>query len=325
MPARRVIGVDLGGTKLLAGVVDAGLGVHHRAHRHSRGADEVAVLETVVSAVSEARDASSDHEVVAVGFGIPSLVDQRRGTAVSTVHLPLQGVPFRDVMAERLGLPVFLDNDANVALLVEARFGAARGASDAVMLTLGTGIGGAIMAGGQLVRGADGGAGELGHMVVDIDGPPCPCGNVGCLEALASGNALGREGERVARAAPTSELGRIAASGRPITGMLVTELAHDGDRAARDVLALVGMRLGVGITNLVNAFNPEVVVIGGGVVAAGDLLLEPARTVVRERALSPSRERVEVVAARFGAESGMLGAAVLALEGVGGDASAAAA
>ena len=322
MPADCVIGVDVGGTKLLGGVVDAQLGVHHRAQRRSRGADEAAVLDTMVDAVSELREAAGG-AVAAVGFGIPSLIDQEHGTAVSTVHLPLRDVPFRDVMAERLGLPVFLDNDANLALLAEARFGAAAGASDALMLTLGTGVGGAVMIGGRIVRGADGAAGELGHMTVDVDGPPCPCGNVGCLEVLASGSALGREGARVAAAATDSELGRVAEAGREITGMLVTELAHDGDRAARDVLALVGMRLGVGIANLVNALNPSVVVIGGGVVAAGDLLLEPARTVVRERALRPSRDTVQIRAARFGAESGMLGAALLALDGMAAPAAAA--
>lgn len=315
MPADCVIGVDVGGTKLLAGVVDAELNVHHRAQRHSRGADETAVLDTLVGAVTELREA---HEGVirAVGFGLPSLIDQERGTAVSTVHLPLRGVPFRDVMAERLGLPVFLDNDANCALLAEARGGAAAGASHALMLTLGTGIGGAILVDGRIVRGADGAAGELGHMVVDVDGPRCPCGNVGCLEALVSGKALGLEGARVARASADSALARVAASGREITGMLVTELAHDGDRAARDVVALMGTRLGVGLTSLANAFNPSVIVIGGGVIAAGDLLLEPARAVVRERALAPSSTTVEVRAARFGAESGMLGAAVMALDGV---------
>lgn len=324
MPAGSVIGMDVGGTKLLAGVVDDRLHVHHRAQRRSRGADEAAVLETIVATVGELRDAAGG-SVDGVGFGLPSLIDFERGTAVSTVHLPLRDVAFRDVMAERIGVPVYVDNDANLALLAEARFGAAAGAAEAVMLTLGTGIGGALMTRGEIVRGADGAAGELGHMVVDIDGPQCPCGNVGCLEALASGTALGAEGERVARASADSGLARVAAAGRPITGMLVTELAHDGDRAARDVVALIGMRLGVGIANLVNALNPSVVVIGGGVIAAGELLLGPARAVVRERAMEPSRSRVEIVAARFGAESGMLGAALLALDGRRGGTSAEAA
>ena len=323
MPGGCVIGADLGGTKLLAGVVDAELNVYHRALRRARGRDEAEVLDTLVGAVEEARDAA-DGEVLGVGFGIPSLVDQERGSAVSTVHLPLAGVPLRAVMAERIGLPVWVDNDANAALLAEARFGAAAGARHAVMLTIGTGIGGAILIDGKIVHGARGGAGELGHMVVDLDGPPCPCGNVGCLEAVVSGGALGREALRVAQAAPSSGLGRALAAGREITGMLATELAHDGDPAARDVVALMGTRLGVGVANLVNAFNPEIVVIGGGVIGAGDLLLEPVRDVVRGRALSPSRDDVRIVPARFGDESGMLGAALLALDGLGRRSAAAA-
>ena len=317
MAAGCVIGVDLGGTKLLAGTVDRDLNVHHRAYRMARGEDTAAVLDNVAAAVQEARDAS-DADVDAVGFGIPSLIDVERGIAETTTHLPLQHVPFRDLMAERLGLPVAVDNDATLAMLAEHRFGAARGARHAVMLTIGTGIGGGIVVDDQLVRGATGAAGELGHMVIDEDGPPCSgaCPNHGCLEAVASGTALGREAARVARAHPDSGLGRAAAAGREITGALATELAHDGDPAARDVVALIGSRLGVGIANVVNIFNPEVVVIGGGVVAAGDMLLEPARQVVMKRARSPSKDVVRIVAARFGAESGMLGAALLAMDSV---------
>ena len=324
MPAGCVIGVDLGGTKLLAGVIDRDLAVHHRAWRRSRSADTEELLEKVVASVVEVRDAA-EAEVLGVGIGIPSLLDARRGVAAYTVHLPLIGVPFRDVMAERLGLPVFVANDATLAMLVEHRYGAARGASDAVLLTLGTGIGGGLVVGGRLVDGAVGAAGEPGHMVVDVDGPPCTCGGNGCLESLASGSALGREGARVARAASDSALGAALEAGREITGALVTELAHDGDRAARDVVALVGMRLGLGIANLVNLLNPSVVVVGGGMVAAGDMLLEPARTVVRERALPPSRDVVSVLPARFGEEAGMLGAALLALDGIAGASSSSAA
>ena len=315
MAADSVIGVDLGGTKLLAGLVDGDLGVHHRSVRRARGADESEVLDTVVAAVEESLGAA-DGEVVGVGFGIPSVMDLRRGVAVSTTHLPLRGVPFRDLMAERLGLPVFVDNDANAALRAEHRFGAAAGARTAVLLTIGTGIGGALLVDGKIVHGADGGAGEIGHTVVEMDGLPCPCGGVGCLETVVSGTALAREGRRVAEATPESALGRMLASGRTITGALVTELAHDGDRAARDVVALLGTRLGVGLASLVNLLNPEVVVIGGGVIAAGDMLLEPARGVLRDRALAPSRDTVRVVPARFGDESGMLGAALLAFDGL---------
>jgi glucokinase len=314
MAAGCVIGVDLGGTKLLAGVVDDDLNVHHRVFRHSReGKDTEQLLDAVVAAVEEARDAAGG-DIGAVGFGIPSLVDKRTGVAATTVHLPLHDVPFRDLMAERLGVPVVVDNDANAAMVAEHRRGAARGATTAALLTLGTGIGGGIIVDNRLVHGASGAAGEWGHMVVDVNGPRCTCGNVGCLEQLVSGSALGRDGLRVARDVPESGLGRALAGGRAITGMLVTELAHDGDQAARDVLALMGTYLGVGIANVVNILNPEVVAVGGGVVAAGDLLLEPARRVVAERALAPSRDQVRIVPTRFGDASGMIGAAILAMD-----------
>jgi glucokinase len=316
-----VIGVDLGGTKLLAGAVDRELNVHHRATRAAKGADHHAVIDTVVAAVGEVRDAieGGSGSVSAVGVGIPCLIDQRRGVAVMSTHLPLAGVPFRDLVAERVGMPVFVDNDANAAMLAEWRFGAARGATDAALLTIGTGIGGGLVAGGALQRGSLGAGAELGHMVVQADGPRCNgnCPNRGCLEAMVSGSALAREAQQIAAQRPRSGLGEALAAGREISGPLVTELAHDGDPAAIDAVAAIGRWLGVGIANLVNMLNPDVVVIGGGVIAAGELLLAPAREVVLERALSPSREHAQIVPARFGAESGMLGAAVLALDGLG--------
>jgi glucokinase len=316
-----VIGVDLGGTKLLAGAVDPALNVHHRATRPARAADHQAVLDTVLSAVAEVRDAieSASRSVAAVGLGIPALIDRGRGVAVMSTHLPLAGVPFGDLVAERIGLPVFVDNDANVAMLAEWRFGAARGAADAALLTIGTGIGGGLVVGGALQRGSQGAGAELGHMVVDADGLPCNgnCPNRGCLESVCSGTALGREARRLAGERPQSALGRALAAGREISGPLVTDLAHDGDAAAIEALAAIGRWLGVGIANLVNMLNPDVVVIGGGVIAAGELLLAPARAVVAERALSPSKEHVRIVPARFGAESGMLGAAALAFDGCG--------
>jgi glucokinase len=279
------------------------------------GLDQSALLDTAVDAVQEAREAAGA-EVEAVGFGIPSLIDQRTGIAVVAVNLALANIPFGDVMAERLGLPVFVDNDGNVTALAEHQAGAARGAREAVVLTIGTGIGGGLILRGELYRGAIGSGGELGHMVIDIDGPRCQgnCPSRGCVEALASGTALAREAGRLARERPRSGLGRALAAGREPTGPLVTELAHDGDEAAIEALALIGERLGVAITSLVNIFNPEVVVVGGGVIAAGELLLGPARAVVAQRALPPSRDMVRIVAARFGVEAGMVGAAVLALD-----------
>ena len=314
MPPRRVIGIDAGGTKLLGGVVDEQLVVHHRVHRLWRGADRQETLDIFIGAVDEVRSAAPDVE--AIGFGIPSLVEWETGVSRWSNHLPLAGVPFRDLMSERLGLPVVVDNDANMALLAEHRRGAARDARHAALVALGTGIGSGLLLDGRIYRGATGVGAELGHIVLDLHGPDCPsnCPGRGCLEAFVSGNAIGREGARLARERPDTVLGRRLAAGREITGGLVTELGHDGDEMARLALSEVGRRLGAALTGIVNALNPEVIVIGGGAVAAGELLLQPARSVVAERALPPAREIVRIVPAHFGDESGMLGAALLALE-----------
>jgi glucokinase len=310
-----VIGVDLGGTKLLAGTVDSKLEVHHRVYRLARPDDAGAVIDQLVEAVQEAIEAAPG-EVLAVGLGVPGLVDPATGVTLDSNHLPLHGVAVRDLVTERVGLPVVVDNDANAAMLVEWRCGEARGVDDAIMLTLGTGIGGGLIVEGRLVHGARGAAAELGHIIVDADGPPCPgnCPNHGCLEALVSGHAIGVEGLRVARSDPSGALGQALAAGRDITGALVTELAHDGDPASRDVMTLMGERLGLGVVTLVNIFNPSVVVVGGGAIAAGELLLAPAREVVARRALPINRAGVRIVSARFGAESGMLGAACMAFD-----------
>jgi glucokinase len=317
MPARRIIGVDLGGTKLLAGAVDPSLGVHHRVRRTVTGLQQRALLDVAVDAVTEAR-ASAGAEVVAVGFGLPALIDSHTGKVVVGVHTPLADLAFADVMAERLGLPVFVDNDGNNSVLAEHQAGAARGASHAIMLTLGTGIGGGLILGGRLYRGARGGAGELGHMEIDFDGDPDEdnCPGRGCAEMFASGRALAREAERLAAERPGSGLARAVSEGRTLAGPLVTELAHDGDPAAIEAVELIGARLGVVITSLVNIFNPEVVVVGGGVIAAGELLLAPAREVVAKRTFPFLRQGLRILPARFGVEAGMIGAAALAYAGL---------
>jgi glucokinase len=306
--------MDAGGTKLLGGVVDAGLVVHHRVHRRIQGLDQAELVETIVDAVEEACAAAPDVE--AVGFGIPALVRPETGSVMVSNHLPLDGLPFKALMSERLDLPVAVDNDSNVAILAEHRAGAARGAEDVVMLTLGTGIGGGLLFGGQVYRGSAGAGAELGHIVVDPDGPECPgdCPGRGCLEAFASGNAIGRAGAEAARHSPDSALGAALAQGREITGGLVAELAHDGDEPAIEVLAEAGRWLGLGIVTLVNALNPELVIVGGGAGQAGDLLLGPAREVLAERGLPPNRELVRLVPAHLGSEAGMIGAALIALD-----------
>jgi glucokinase len=318
VPAECVIGVDLGGTKAIAGAVDASLAVHYRGRREVPTSDLEALLETLTELVEEVREAVGG-EVEGVGFGIPCLIDQDRGLAASSVHLPINGVAFADVMAERVGLPVFMDNDGNLALLAEQRAGAAHGERNAVMLTLGTGIAGGIVIGGELYRGSQGAAGEFGHMIVWADGPACGpgCRSRGCLEALVSGTALSREALALASRSPASRLGQALAARREVSGPLVTELAFDGDGDALALLEELGTWLGIGLVNVVNIFNPDVVVIGGGVIAAGELILAPARRVLAERALAFPAEHVRVEAAHFGAESGMLGAALFARERLG--------
>jgi glucokinase len=319
MAGRRTIGVDMGGSKLLAGAVDPDLSVHHRSQRSLLGLDQGEVVAAAVEAVEEVRDAAG-LDVAAVGFGIPSLIDQASGRALLSINLPLADIQFGDLMAERLGLPAFVDNDANVAALAEHRAGAAQGCRDVVMLTIGTGIGGGLILDGELYRGSRGYAAELGHVVIQADGPRCQgnCPNHGCVEAMASGTALAREAQRLASERPGSGLAAAAAEGYPLAGPVVTELAHDGDAAAVEVLALIGTRLGVAISSFVNMLNPDVVVLGGGVMAAGELILEPARQEMTRRALPPPRDSVRIVGAQLGAEAGMVGAAALAFDGLEG-------
>jgi glucokinase len=317
MPPRLVIGVDIGGTKLAAGVVDERLQIHQRLQRSMRGQETPALLDTIAAAVQELVN-TTQGEIGAVGFGIPSLIDRRSGTSVVAVNLPLTDIRFGALMAERLDLPVFVDNDGNVAALAEHRAGAAVGVDHMLLIGLGTGIAGGLILNGELYRGWIGSGAELGHMVIDINGPRCQgnCPNHGCFEAMASGTALAREARLIASVQPESALGRAVRDGREIDGPLVTELAHDGDTAAREVIQLIGERLGVAISSYVNIFNPEMVIVGGGVMGAGEMLLEPARAEVGKRALPPSRDVVRIVAAEFGAEAGMVGAAALALDGL---------
>jgi glucokinase len=219
-------------------------------------------------------------------------------------------------MTERLGLPVYADNDGNCSALCEVRAGAARGARDAVMITLGTGIGSGIVIDGRLYRGATGAGAEIGHMVVDMDGPPCHgnCPNHGCLEVMASGTALVRHASLAVSRRPDTALGLALEAGQELTGPLVTELASQGDPVAAEAFAVIGRNLGVGLASVVNIFDPSVIVIGGGVIGAGELLLAPARAEMAARALEPGRSAVRVVAAAHGQDAGMVGAAVLARE-----------
>jgi glucokinase len=308
---REAIGVDLGGTKMAVGVVDSDQHIHYEGKESSIGLTEEKLVADLGRELLEARDARPD--VVCAGLGIPATIDHDRGVAIQAVNLEISDVPLRDLMREKLGLPVYMDNDATVAALAEFLFGAGRGARNVVMLTIGTGIGGGLILDGEIYRGTTGSAAELGHIVVEEDGPPCQgnCPNHGCVETFASGTAIAREGRKVAERQPDSALGKALADG-PIVGKTVTDLAINGDPLAREIVADAGRYLGVALASLANIFDPDVIVIGGGVSVVGDLMLDPAREELTSRALPPMN-RTPVRLAELGPEAGMIGAAAMAL------------
>lgn len=306
------IGVDVGGTKVLAGVVDEHGRVVRTARRATPGrrVDAVHVEDALVQAVLEVAGGSP---IAGVGVAAAGFVDASGSRVMFAPHLPWQGEHVRDRLADRWGVPVSLDNDANCAAVAEWTYGAARGATSAVVVTMGTGIGGGIVIDDHLVRGANGMAGEFGHMQVVPGGQPCECGGRGCWEQYCSGNALVRFAR--ARMGEQPSVLEEATGGNPdlVTGPMVSEAAEDGDLVARQAFASVGDWLGVGVANLVAAFDPEVVVIGGGVSAAGDRLLEPARTaLVRSLVGAAHRTVPALVVAQLGPEAGLVGAAELA-------------
>lgn len=316
MSPSHVIAVDLGGSKIAAGLVDLGGEVSGRLSAPTDVSSEEAVLAQLESLIGElGRDGFA-----ALGVGVPSTIDQRAGTAVSSVNIPLADVDLRDRLGRRFRVPVMIENDGNAAAVAEHRLGAGRGSRHMVMLTLGTGVGGGLILDGRLYRGALGAAGELGHITLDVDGPPCQgaCPGRGHLESLASGTAADLLAARAARENPGGDLGRALAGGRTVDARLAVELAEAGPGDARDVLAHVGLHLGVGIADFVNVFNPEVVVVGGGFAQAGDLLLGPARQVVAERALTPARDHVRIVLAELGGDAGLVGAGLVAFEALDG-------
>ena len=311
MSATETVGVDLGGTKLLVGVVDEGCAVHHRSVERSSGQTEDALMKMASRAITDAIAVRPDAR--AVGLGVPCTIDRERGVAIAAVNLPITDVPIAEILSQDIDLPLSIDNDANLAALAEHCFGAARGADNVVMVTVGTGIGGGLILNGELYRGSIGAGAELGHTVIEMDGPRCQgsCPGRGCVESLASGTAMGREGSAAAQREPDSALGKALAAGTAIDGKVVTDAAIGGDTAAREVVELIGRRLGIALASFANIFDPDVIVVGGGVAAAGDLLIGPAQAEIRDRALAPMN-KTPVVVAQLGADAGMIGAAAMA-------------
>jgi glucokinase len=294
LDGQRVIGVDLGGTKILAGVVDPEGRVEQRREHPTPTDSQDELLAGLDAAVEELL---SD-DVVALGFGLPSPIDQRTGRVVQAVNIPLADIDFRGRMAERFELPVGIENDANAAAYAEFRFGAARDVDSMVILTLGTGCGGGVVIEGQLYRGWA----EFGHMVIVHDGLPCQgsCTGRGHLEPYVTGVAATKLAQ--------------AEFGPAVDAHRLVRLAQEGERRAVEILDGIGRHLGSGIGSLVNIFNPELVVIGGGFAAAGDFVLDPARQILRREALAGAGERVRIVRAELGTAAGLIGAGLVAYD-----------
>ncbi len=307
---RSAIGIDIGGTKVAGLRVAEDGTVLDRRERPTPADDVAATVETVSELAGVLVAAGGE----AIGVGAAGMVDFAAGVLRYAPNLAWREVSLRDMLSERTGLPCVVDNDANVAAWGEYRFGAARGYRHVLAVTVGTGIGGGIVADGELLRGAHGFAAEIGHIIVEPDGPPCGCGNRGCWEQVASGQAL----DRLARAEVERDpAGRIAAlaAGAEASGRHVSEAARQGDPAAIGIFAAVGRRLGQGIAGLVNVLDPEVVVVGGGVAEEGAILLEPAREAFLDSVEAPEhRPEVPIVAAALGNDAGAIGAAALGLD-----------
>lgn len=305
-----MLGVDMGGTKISVGRVGiSGCLLGEPLTLPSRAVDFEAVVDVICAAVRK-EIAQAGPGVAGVGVGCAGTIDRENGVVVTSPNLPLENAPLVRRLREELSLPVIIENDANAAAVAEHRVGAAVGMQHVVLLTLGTGIGGALILGGKLYRGAHGAAGELGHMVVEADGEPCRCGRRGCWEQYASGTGL----RRVAfRTVGLFERGAFS-------GESVGALAREGVAAAKVALAEIANWLGLGIVNTVNIFDPEMVVVGGGLGNLGELLLGPAREVLKE-ALPPGRDQTRLVSAALGADAGLIGAGLLAWEEFGATAS----
>ncbi len=311
-----VIGIDAGGTKI-SGLLVAGGEIKDSFRLRT----DISSQETVLGCVEEVieklleKGSSRGLQVSALGIGVAGFIDFKHGVVTEAPNLPLRDLPLKESLKEKFRLSVVVDNDANVAALAEARWGAGRGSRHLVHLTLGTGIGGGIIVDGRLYRGVSGAGAELGHMIILVDGPPCNCGSRGCLEALASGTAIERMArERRLGGGGSPVLKRCAAEMEVYDAKMVTLAAEDGDETAVEILEEMGHYLGIGISNLINIFNPEVVTLSGGLLHAWPFFERSMFKAVEENAVPISRGAVQIRGSELGEEGGALGAALLALE-----------
>ncbi|WP_300018568.1 ROK family protein [Pseudonocardia sp.] len=314
MITQRAIGLDIGGTKIAGGVVDGdGTVLVEIVEPTPEESDAPAVTAVLLDVIARLRAEHDD--VAAIGVGAAGIVEWPAGRLVWAPNNAYRDWAVREELEAATGLPTVVDNDANVAALAEARLGERR-YRELVLITVGTGIGGGLVLDGQIYRGPTGRGAELGHIVLNPDGPRCGCGNHGCFEAYASGTALTRMGREAADDDPTGLIARLGAEHGEVTGQTVTAAAAQGDAVAEVLFGRLGRWLGVGIASLANIFELEAVAVGGGLVETGELLLGPARIAAREFAYAPqARATVPIVPATHRGDAGMIGAALLALDG----------
>lgn len=314
-----VLGIDVGGTKILSAVVDATGKILSSDYTPTPAEKDYregirSIMGSIDRSLQQA--AISLSGISAIGLGIPGISNPRTGILFSSPHLPLwKNVPVRDLIENESGIKTFLINDANAAAMGELTYGAARDACNFIYVTISTGIGGGIVINGELYTGSCGTAGEIGHMTIDDDGPPCNCGNKGCWETLASGTALARMAkERLAEAGKSNILRHAGGKLENVTAEAVHAAALEGDKLARELIEQTGYFVGVGLVNLIDIFNPECIVIGGGLSQIGDMLLKPAFRVVQERVYKENVRTLRLLKAELEGNSGVLGAAAYALK-----------
>lgn len=309
---KQVVAIDLGGTKVAAALVDDQARVSDIIQEPTRRHNTESVIEQLAALITKLAGPVSDKGSVSTVLGVPGLVDFADGFLMETPNLPLLKIPLKKIIREQTGLPVILENDANLATLGESHFGAGKEFSNLVLLTIGTGIGAGIVIRDRLYRGATGAAAEIGHMILDLEGPRGPCGHKGCFETLASGAAIGRRAEQLWGTKKSVIFDLANGQREQITGELVTQAANEGDELALEIFDHIGNIMGIALVSIIRILDPEAIIVGGGAAAAGDLLLGPARRVLAGETLPPHAGQIPIIVAELGQKAPLLGAAALA-------------
>jgi glucokinase len=308
------VGIDVGGTRIAAALVERKGRIVRETKRPTPSGGPFGVVDAIIETIGEVSTGVHPAEIAGIGIGLPAQIDFTRQTVEFCTNLPLGGVDMRGLVMSRVKHSVTIDNDGHTAAIGESRFGAAKGARDFVMVTVGTGVGGGIFIGGLPFRGHRGLGGELGHVVVELEGPPCPCGGVGHLESFVGRRAIIRDAREVASTFRGAGIKRRAGDDlEQITAEIVVEAANAGEEAAAEIMGRVGLILGKALVGIVNMMNPQLIVVGGGIGESCPLLIERASLAIADEALAGRRD-VRVVPAELGNDAGVVGAAALAFD-----------